>query len=256
MVDTVFVILHTMSDFPPNILCKTSSAADGNMSFRIGETDNSLQNREQFLMNNGIDFKNHVCMKCDHGEQITTVNRSTENQKDGTFGSKTQEDMLLSEVLVTQEKGLALMLLTADCMPVSLYDPITQTIALAHFSRETISKNLPQKTISLLRERFAVDPANLLINVGPYIHTDSYSFPANNHNIQSNILPFTKEIDDKNFVDLIAACNQQLTQAGVELANIAVSTINTHVSPNHFSHYASRTQNTLKGRLATVLMMK
>jgi len=239
-----------MSDFPTNILCATSTRADSNMSFRIGDTHSSLANRKQFLLNAGVDFATHVSMKCNHGEVVTIVRKETLGA-----GASTQEDMILAEVLVTQEKGLALMLLTADCLPVSFYDPITQTIALAHFSRETISNQLPQKTISFLREHFDVEPSNLLVNIGPYIHTDSYSFPSVTHTIQPNILPFTKEKQGRIFVDLISACNQQLTQSGISLQNSTVSEINTATSSNHFSHYASRTKNAPEGRMATILMI-
>jgi hypothetical protein len=240
-----------MSDFFSNILCETSTRADGNMSFRIGATQNSLGNRKQFLMDIGIDFQDHISMKCDHGAEISVVTSDTIGA-----GATTQEDMILAEVLVTQEKGLALMLLTADCLPVSFYDPVTQTIALAHFSRETIANLLPQKTISFLREQFDIDPPNLLIHVGPHIHTSSYSFPADTHTIQSNLLPFTKEKPERMYVDLISACKHQLTQFGVSLENTTVSEINTATSSDHFSHYASRTQNAPEGRIATVLMLR
>ena len=163
--------------------------------------------------------------------------------------------MIPAEVLVTQEKGLALVLLTADCLPVSFFDPVTQTIALAHFSRETISKMLPAKTITYLQEHFVVDPANLLVNIGPYIHTDSYSFPSGTHNIQPETLPFTEEKNGNFYVDLISACTEQLTQSGVDLSKISVSEINTATSTNHFSHFESRTKNAPEGRLATVLML-
>ncbi len=240
-----------MSDLLSTILCATSTRADGNMSFLIGATQNSLGNRKQFLLNMGVDFQNHISMKCDHGAKIAVVTSDTIG-----IGATTQEDMILAEVLVTQEKGLALMLLTADCLPVSFYDPVTLTIALAHFSRETIANLLPQKTISFLQEQFDIDPANLLIHVGPHIHTRSYSFPSGNNTIQSEILPFTKEEQEHIFVDLFSACKYQLTKSGVPLENTTVSGINTATSFDYFSHYASRTQNALEGRMSTVLMLR
>ena len=243
--------MNNLSSAP---LFKTSSIQDGNMSFRIGDTENSLENRKQFLKRNNIDFQNHICMKCNHGEQITAIHRSTVPAS--IFGATTQEDMLLSEVLVTQEKGLALMLLTADCLPVSFYDPVTETIALAHFSRETISKLLPEKTVSFLRKESKVDTKNLLIQIGPHIHTDSYSFSLPQPKLSAAITPFTKETDTHVHVDLVAACTHQLLKSGIVKTNITTSPVDTVTSPNHFSHYQSRNQNTPQGRLATVLMLR
>jgi copper oxidase (laccase) domain-containing protein len=132
------------------------------------------------------------------------------------------------------------MLLTADCLPVSFYDPVTQTIALAHFSRETISKMLPQKTVGFLREHFSVDPPNLLIAIGPHIHTDSYSFPLPQSELPPTIAPFTKTTASHIHIDLVSACNHQLIQEGVLIENISVSDVDTTTSPEHFSHYQSK----------------
>ena len=233
-----------------DILCKTSTIVDGNMSFRIGDTKNSLQNRTDFLKSLRIPATKHICMKCDHGKEIVVVTHDTHEA-----GATTQEEMLTSEVLVTQEKGLALMLLTADCLPVSFFDPVTQTIALAHFSRETISKMLPQKTVGFLREHLDITPANLLIGVGPHIHTESYSFHPPAHNIQPEILPFTTEKDGYIFVDLVTACTTQLIQTGVSPENTSVSEIDTVTSSHHFSHHRSTKQNDPEGRFATIVML-
>ena len=220
------------------------------MSFRIGNTADSLNNRKNFLFKNGIDFKNHICMKCDHGEKIIAINRDTSG-----IGAITQEGMILTEVLVTQEKGLALMLLTADCLPVSFYDPTTQTIALAHFSRETISNMLPQKTMCFLRTYFLIKPENLMVYIGPHIHVDSYSFALPQPDLSPIITPFISKNDTYVHIDLVSACTDQLTKEGVDVKNISISEINTAHSSNHFSHYQSRKENTQEGRLATVLMM-
>jgi len=233
-----------------NILFTTSTIADGNMSFRIGDTQHSLENRKQFLLKHGVDFKNHICMRCNHGTKITTVNRSN-----FCHGAVSKNDMLVSEVLVTQEKELALMLLTADCLPVSLYDPVTETIALAHFSRKTISKMLPQKTISFLQKQFSVDPTNFVVHIGPYIHTESYFFPLPQPDMLPAIAPFVTKTDTHAHIDLVSACNTQLTQAGVTTSNIAISHTNTATSPNHFSHHQNKREETLNGRLATILML-
>jgi len=239
-----------MNNLPESIFFNTSTITDGNMSFRIGDTGSSVSNRRSFLLKNDIDFKNHISMRCDHGEEITIVTSSHQ-----ACGATTQSDMVLSEVLVTQEKGLALMLLTADCLPVSFYDPVTETIALAHLSRETISRMLPEKTISFLQKNFEVDSSNLLIHIGPHIHTDSYSFPLPQPDLSPSIAPFIKKTETHVHIHLVAACNQQLARSGALLGNISVSEIDTATSLNHYSHYQSKKQNAPEGRLATILLL-
>ncbi len=223
------------------------------MSFRIGDTTNSLKNRKQFLSKNGIAFQNHICMKCDHREKITVITKEHHTQY---FGAQIQKAMLQSEVLVTQEKNIALMLLTADCIPASFYDPVTQTIALAHFSRETIANMLPQKTIGFLREQCAIDPTNLMIHIGPHIHKESYAFHLPSHHIQPQMLPYTEKENNTIRVNLAGACTHQIIQAGISTSHITISEIDTYTSSNHFSHYRSTKEKTPEGRFATIIMMK
>lgn len=239
-----------MTDFRTNTLFRTSTIADGNMSFRVGDTANVLQNRTKFLLKNEINFTSNICMKCNHGEVITPVNWSNPG-----VGATTQDEMFLSEVLITQERGLALMLLTADCLPVSFYDPVTQTIALAHCSRQTIAQLLPEQTIRFLQEHFEVTPANLLIHIGPHIHTHSYSFPLPQPDLPQPLSSFVYKTETHVSIDLVGACIKQLITSETDAKNISVSEINTATSADHYSHYQSKKQNTPEGRLATVLML-
>ncbi len=223
----------------PELIFKTSSISDGNMSLRFDENNEVLHNRKNFVKDN-----NFICMRCTHGEKIKIV-------------SEPSLDMPEAEVLITQEKGLALMLLTADCLPTGFYDPITKTIALAHFSRETIANGLPQKTIGFLRQKFNTNPSHLKIFIGPHIKKESYSFTAPLKYIKPLMTPFVNEANNQVHIDLLTAHNRQLITAGVLSKNITASKVDTFVSPEHFSHYEStRDGKKPHGRLATILMMR
>ena len=84
-------------------LFNTSTIADGNMSFRFGESDVVVSNRRRFLKENGADYQKTVCMACNHGETITPIDWNTEKQHFGALG---QENQIEAEVLMTQEKIL------------------------------------------------------------------------------------------------------------------------------------------------------
>lgn len=238
-----------MPNFSTTILCATSTIADGNMSLRLGEVAQVMQNRTTFLQRNNVDFGNHVCMQCDHGEKIIAINR------DMLTGDVDTYHILPAEVLVTQERGIALMLLTADCLPVSFYDPVTQTIALAHFSRQTIAQLLPQKTIRFLETKYGIVPANVLVHIGPHIGAHSYHFPLPLLHIAPALQSFITEKKGEAYIDLVGAHNHQLLATGVAEKNITVSTIDTAISPKHFSYFRSQHDQTPDGRLATILML-
>lgn len=232
-----------MNTFPLHIICETSTIADGNMNFKESDEKEVISNRAKFLEKNGIAYADHVTMTCNHGETITLI-------------TSHHLSPLQSEVLVTQQKNIALFLLTADCLPVSLYDPVTQTIALAHISRKTLVQKLVQKTVSFLYEELGVEPQNLEVYIGPHIKKESYAFALPLQE-QSAALENCIEIKDGlAYVDLERACCAQLIERGIQAENIAISEIDTGTSRNHFSYYRmkkNREQDT--PRMATTLML-
>ncbi len=229
-----------------NFLFKTSTLTHGNMSLRFGENRAVLQNRKQFLAENNITWEDHVCMRCSHATAIISVNWDTPLD---------ENRMIDAEVLVTQEKGLTLMLLTADCLPTALYDPVTQTLALAHFSRQTIAENLPIKTIEYMVKHFGIQAEHIEVSVGPYIHTDSYRFPCTLENSSEAITPFVQTHEAYVAVDLLAAQNAQFISTGIKKENIAASSIDTATSSEHFSHYMHTRHGHPEGRIATIATM-
>lgn len=242
-----------MTILPKNILFKTSTITDGNMSFRFGDDKTVVENRKRFLAKNNIDSQNHICMRCDHGEVIIAINRDTNG-----VGAESQEEMIEAEVLVTQEKGLALMLLTADCIPAVFYDPIEKVIALAHLNRKTIAHNLAQKTVSFLCKNFNSEPQNLHIHFGPHIDKGSYKFPTPlTQETPTQLLNFIEEKDSVAHIDLTSAFINQLNEVGVLKNKITISDIDTAISSNHFSHYKSQiSKNHPQGRLATIAQIR
>ena len=236
---------------PPEITCASSTIADGNMSFRFGDEAEVVENRRNFLEQNSMSVNSYTPMSCTHGEVITLVDAKTAG-----VGAMSQSQQVVSEVLLTQEKNLALMVLTADCLPLCFYDPVTKTIALAHCSRVTTNLLLAQKTVSFLREELAVDPADLIVWSGPYIHKASYNFPAPLPEVHPNMKPFVSEENGVVYIDIAAANRHQLEAVGVPSAQIHFSDIDTVTSPEYFSHRESETTNAHAGRFATVLMLR
>lgn len=236
------------------MLFNTSTINDGNMSFRFGENDEVVSNRRRFLKENAADYADTICMRCNHGEYITAVNRGTPTQH---FGAQRQEDQIEAEVLVTEKKNIALMLLTADCLPTAFYDPVQEVIALAHLNRKTIAHNLGQKTVGFLAEHHKSNPADIIVTVGPHIKPESYSFPLPlTEPTPPQLAPHMYEENGVVHIDLQASETAQLTKVGVKEENISFSPIDTYTSSEHFSHFESTRDDTkTHGRLATILMM-
>lgn len=241
-----------MNDLPKTIICETSTIADGNMDFRFGSKKEVIDNRTNFLQKFGIAYQEHIAMRCDHGNIISLV-----DDKHPGVGIIGQEEQIHSEVLVTQKKHLALMLFTADCQPVSFYDPVTQTIALAHISRKTLTQKLSKKTVDFLQNELGVIPSNLIVHIGPHIKKESYVFSLPLTEESEELKAFTEEKNGEAHIDLVGANLAQLTATGIKLENIFVSPIDTGISKEHYSYYKmKKEERSDEARLTTILMMR
>lgn len=227
-------------------LFTTSTISDGNMSLRFDEAGAAIKSRECFLTTHNIDWQKHICMRCNHGDTIQVVDTHTKTDTNR---------MLDAEVLITQESEFALALLTADCLPALFFDNTTHTLALAHFSRQTIANELPKKVVVFLEENFGVLAEDIQVSVGPHIHKKSYTFPLPQPPLPQTIDTYTEHTDTNIYIDLPAAHSAQLTAAGIKKENIHYSSVDTATSPNHFSHYEASRKNGLDGRIMTISMM-
>lgn len=240
-----------MNNFPDTVLCAISNAEDGNMDFRFGESERVIAARTQFLKKHGVSYEEHIAMRCDHGDIITHV-----TSFHAEVGARSQEEQVHSEVLVTQDKRLPLMLFTADCQPTSFYDPVTETIALAHISRTTLCNKLSEKTINFMRESFGTNPEDLLVHIGPSIQKESYRFPLPLEEIHGELKDFIEEKDGYAHIDLIGAHLRQLHASGIPQGNISVSKEDT-ASDAYFSYFKMKQEGrTDDARMATILMLK
>lgn len=112
----------------------TSTKKDGDMSFVKGNVKNTLVNRKRFLANHGVSLNEIVALQTPHK---TSIHRAI--LADLGKGSQDAKTVIFADRLTTDQKRVYLFLLTADCLPVVLYDPDNQAVSLIHVSRHNIS---------------------------------------------------------------------------------------------------------------------
>lgn len=80
--------------------------------------------------------------------------------------------------LVTNQRGIPLMLRFADCVPILLYDPVHHAIGVAHAGwRGTVAKVLTN-TVRTMQTNFDTQPADLIACIGPSIGPCCYEIGA------------------------------------------------------------------------------
>ncbi|HYF68385.1 MAG TPA: peptidoglycan editing factor PgeF [Ohtaekwangia sp.] len=88
--------------------------------------------------------------------------------------STSTEDLIDVDALMTAESGICIAVMSADCVPILLYDRKNQAVAAVHSGwRGTVAKILT-KTLYAMREHFGTVGKDLLAGIGPSVSQDAY----------------------------------------------------------------------------------
>jgi len=174
---------------------------------------------------------------------------------------RVSKDTLKSEVvdtdaLITNEKGRCIAVMSADCVPVLLYDPVNKAVGAVHSGwRGTVAKIL-NKTLQEMNLQFGTKGENLIAAIGPSVSQDSYEVGeevveevANAFGTQSDLL--IPQPNNKAKLDLWKANKLQLLAFGVQASNIEVSNLCSVKNNHHF--FSARKGDT--GRYAAGIML-
>ena len=166
---------------------------------------------------------------------------------------------LKGDSLITNKKGIALGILTADCAPVFIYDPINGLISALHAGWKGAYKNI----ISTTLRKFRLSGSNfedLIAVVGPCISKKNYEvkvdffkkFTGKNKLNEK----FFNTKNNKIYFSLNDYIKENLLKLGVK--NIEIVKKDTYTSSNNFFSARRSLKNKLNdyGRNISVIMIK
>lgn len=83
-----------------------------------------------------------------------------------------------ADYLVTQEKGIGLVVATADCLPLVIYDPLTCSVALVHAGWRGSVDKIAKKAVEALCTKYGCAPKDLEVFLGPSARVCCYEVDA------------------------------------------------------------------------------
>lgn len=233
------------------IFTRHGGVSDGNyrslnVGFKVGDQLDKVQhNIERIEKALGIPLgRTHTTWQV-HGADVCIVSQNR------TLGWPPPQ----ADTLITATKGVALMMRFADCVPIILYDPFKNVLALVHAGwRGTVARTV-QAGVETMRDAFKVNPADILAGIGPSIGPDCYE-------VGSEVLDaFVGEFDttgrsffdrrpvrSRLHLDLWRANEFLLRESGV--VHIEIARMCTACLTEDF--YSHRAENGLTGRFAMV----
>jgi YfiH family protein len=149
----------------------------------------------------------------------------------------TKNDLLETDALITQQPGLCIAVMSADCVPIVLYDARNNVVAAVHSGwRGTVSRIL-EKTLNEMRAQYGTRGEDIIAGIGPSVSAASYEvgeevITAVQEAFHSTIDLLTHTRPQKAQLDLWNANRHQLIEFGVPEIQIEVSNLCT-VIHNH-----------------------
>ncbi|MCM1941250.1 peptidoglycan editing factor PgeF [Streptomyces sp. G3] len=192
-------------------------------------------NRELAAKALGADPARVVWMNQVHGADVAVV--------DAPWGDRPVPRV---DAVVTAERGLALAVLTADCVPVLLADPVAGIAAAAHAGRPGLVAGVVPAAVRAMTE-LGADPARIVARTGPAVCGRCYEVPEEMRAEVAAVEPaaYADTSWGTPAVDVSAGVHAQLERLGVR--DRAQSPVCTRESKDHFSYRRDRTTGRLAG---------
>ena len=222
-----------------------SPSADINLRSEAG-----AGNRRRLAQSVGFDIARLVT-----GEQTHSLNIAVVSDVEAGRGSLTIDSRLPStDALITNQRNICLMVLTADCVPVLLYDPATHSAAAIHAGWRGTANGIVGLTIQKMSREFGTNPSDLVAAIGPCIAVCCFEV---GDDVAQQFNPWPGAVLrssqwPRRHVDLVLANRLQMEQEGVMPQNIETSDECTQCGPHQlFSHRRNQTL----GRIGTGIVL-
>ena len=162
-----------------------------------------------------------------------------------------------SDGLVTNDPGVALVVFTADCTPVLLWDPVTGAVGAAHAGWRGTAADIAGKTARAMVRHFGCEPKNIRAAIGPNIGPCCFETgPEVPHAMLSaygkGAEKAIRKEADKYYVNLKELNALSLRNAGVEA--VEISTECTMCHPDRY--WCHRITGHLRGSQGAVIVCR
>ena len=139
-----------------------------NLGQSVGDNPGAVQeNRRRFFGGFGIDPTQVVRARQVHGDGVLRVDEGL-TEREG-FPRCLVEEPAGYDALITRLPGLALVVSTADCLPILIHDPVRRTVAAVHAGWRGTARRIAAKALVAMHAAYGTNPADCQVAIGPGI---------------------------------------------------------------------------------------
>ena len=155
------------------------------------------------------------------------------------------------DALVTRHPGVALLIRTADCLPILLADPVKAVVGVLHAGWRGLAAWLPMRVVSAFREAYHSEPRALHVAIGPAIHACCYEVGPE---FAKRFGSFVQQPAGRRTCDLIGVAISQLRRSGIPRHRIFDSRQCTGCNTRRW--YSVRKEGDATGRMTSLIMVR
>lgn len=226
-----------------------------NMGFvRTDFTTKVIDNRKLLAKALNFPVENMIFSRQTHSDHITIV--STEDKGKGVFFKPTAiQD---NDGYVVSESDICPIVMTADCVPVFLYDPQEQIASIVHSGWRGTVQQISSKAVDIMVSKGS-KPENIVTAIGPSAGSCCYE-------VGEEVLEqFLKAYGNKAYsffsattspftVNLWDAIRTSLLNSGLKNTHITQTDLCTICNPYLF--FSARNNKAMTGRMASGIMIR
>jgi len=220
----------------------------GSMALHTGEDSEAIrQNRDKFksLFPQESSF---VSVLQVHGSNILDI----KERKD--IGWDSLDSTIQADALVTATPSVVLTILTADCVPILLFDKKMRVIAAVHAGWRGTADNIIVKTLEYMKNFYHSNPTDIIASIGPAIEECCYEIDSS---VASKFQKYPQFVidktDDKFMLDLKGINREQMIEFGVKKSSI--DTIELCTSCENSKLFSYRKECGCTGRFISAIML-
>ena len=221
-------------------------------STRGDDPEHVRENYRRFFAAVGADLSTVAMTNQVHSDVVRPV--TTADIKAGLLDQEPYE----ADGLVTDIPGVALVIFSADCLPVLLYDPVRRVIAAVHAGWRGTAAGIVERAVEKMAF-YGSRPEDILAAIGPGISKCCFETHEDVPNAMTAALgvratPFITPIQHGKFlVDLKGINAMRLERAGLAPEHIAVSGDCTACQPDKY--WSHRVTQGVRGSQAAVIQL-
>lgn len=187
-----------------------------------------------------------------HGNDVLLIDKAAVNISELSSTS--------ADAVITNQCNIAIGILTADCVPIFLIDPVQRIIGVVHAGWKGMAKGVIKKSIETMVKQFGSDKKAMLSAVGPSIGPCCYM--VDNAVVKEFDLRNSKSGGDEFIrkeagcwrLDLKKAALVQMLNIGLLERNISIENLCTSCRNDIFFSY--RKDNKITGRQLNFVIMR